>query len=91
MKVECLQSPGEPSYFFSSFCKAFCHLKKKQIVAETATGRGYPRLSSDELGKEGDQKDELRSWLGVQTWVRKERQEMLFEHAKVQKRTENQC
>lgn len=35
--------------------------KEKQIVAERATGGGYPRLSSDELGREKDQKDELRS------------------------------
>lgn len=63
--------------------------KEKQIVAERATGGGYPRLSSDELCREKDQKDELRSWPRIQGWVRKERQGMLFEDVNVPKGTEN--
>lgn len=54
-------------------------------MAERASIGRYLGLRSDELGREKDQKGELKSW------VRKERQEMLLGHVKVPKGPENKC
>lgn len=60
-------------------------------MAERASVRRYLGLRSDELGREKDQKGELKSWPYVQSLVRKERQEMLLGHVKVPKGPENKC